>query len=247
MLALKTNAASSVGRARSFRASQAQTGTSPATGPVREGFAVGMGLRADRTTAALRWIAGIDGAVVRGRGAAQLTGELRLPRLAGGWLAMRLKGGLAIGADSVPQLSLRAGGLNTVRGYDFGITPGDALWAAQLDFSRPSRRPVKLIGFVDAGQAGFRSTLRTRAAALGRGNRCLGAGWVDPRRSQPSDHPHRRAWRSVRPGVWFDPMKHAHGHSRLRVTLLLAVGAAWVLAHGRAVGMAALTNAARLP
>ncbi len=129
----------------------------PATDAVREGFAAGAGIRADHSTATSRWIVDVDGTAVSGRGAARAVAEFRLPRIAGGWLAARIKAGAAIGVDSVPQLALRAGGLNTVRGYDFGVARGDALWAMQLDVSRPTRSAVKVVAFIDAGQAGFRT------------------------------------------------------------------------------------------
>jgi hemolysin activation/secretion protein len=61
---------------------------------------------------------------------------------------------VASGIDSVPQLALRAGGVNTVRGYDYGLQQGDAMWSTQLDVRRPGRGAVKLVFFVDAGQAG---------------------------------------------------------------------------------------------
>ena len=110
-----------------------------------------------------------EGLVVAGRGAGSLAAELRFPRLVGGWTTLRLKGGLALGVDSVPQLALRAGGLNTVRGYDFGVEQGDALWAAQLDISKPSKSAVKLVGFIDAGQAGMRSTFGSSKVLSGAG------------------------------------------------------------------------------
>jgi hypothetical protein len=130
----------------------------PATDPVREGFATGAGLRLDHTGIATRWTIDADGAYVAGAGAGRIAAELRLQKLVGGWATLRIKGGLAAGVDSVPQLALRAGGLNTVRGYDFGVAAGDAMWAAQLDVSRPTRSGIKVVGFIDAGQAGNRAT-----------------------------------------------------------------------------------------
>jgi hypothetical protein len=129
----------------------------PPTDPVREGFAAGGGVVVDHSGPRIRWILNSDGAVVAGRAAVRVAGELRFKQLAGQWLTARLKGGLAVGTDSVPQLALRAGGQGTVRGYDFGVARGDALWAMQLDMTKPSRGVVKLVGFLDAGQAGDRS------------------------------------------------------------------------------------------
>lgn len=134
------------------------SGYFPLNEPVREGFAIGSLARLDHTGSSLRWMLQGDGLRVGGRTAARLAGELHLPRLAGGWLSARFRGGIAEGADSVPQLQLRAGGSNTVRGYDFGVTHGDALWSAQFDLSRPGKGTLKPVFFVDAGQAGNRAT-----------------------------------------------------------------------------------------
>ena len=79
------------------------------------------------------------------------------------------QGGLALGSDSVPQLALRAGGINTVRGYDFGVEQGDAMWSTQLDMSKPGRSAVKLVGFLDAGQAGNRTDFGSAAFLSGAG------------------------------------------------------------------------------
>ena len=141
----------------------------PETTPVREGFATGAGLRFEHTGASTRWLLAGEGLVVGGQGGAQLAAELRFPQLAAGWATLRVKGGVALGVDSVPQLALRAGGLNTVRGYDFGVQQGDVLWAAQLDISTPSRSAVKWVGFIDAGQAGFRSDFAASRVLSGAG------------------------------------------------------------------------------
>jgi hypothetical protein len=129
----------------------------PLNEPVREGLAVGGVMRVEHTGTDLRWSLQGEGTGVSGRAAARLAGELRLQRLAGGWLTARIKGGLAAGSDSVPQMLLRAGGINTVRGYDFGVAHGNALWSAQLDVSRPGKGSVKTVFFLDAGQAGDRA------------------------------------------------------------------------------------------
>jgi hypothetical protein len=141
----------------------------PATDSVREGFASGAGIRLDHAGLSTRWMLDGEGLVVAGQGAARLAAEFRFQRLAAGWATVRIKGGLALGADSVPQLALRAGGINTVRGYDFGTETGDALWAAQLDVSRPSRSAVKVVGFIDAGEAGFRSNFGAAKGLSGAG------------------------------------------------------------------------------
>ena len=141
----------------------------PETTPVREGFATGAGLKLDHTGAGMRWMVDGEGLLMGGQGAGRIAAELRFQRLAGGWATIRLKGGMALGIDSLPQLALRAGGLNTVRGYDFGVQSGDALWAAQLDVSRPGKGAVKLVGFIDAGQAWSRANVSAARVLSGAG------------------------------------------------------------------------------
>ena len=168
----------------------------PATMPVREGFASGAGLRFEHTGSSTRWMLDGEGLVVGGQDAGRLAAELRFQQVAGGWATLRVKGGLALGVDSVPQLALRAGGLNTVRGYDFGVEQGDALWAAQLDVSRPSRSAVKVVAFLDAGQAGFRNSFGASRVLYGGG---LGisalGGFVRAELSHPIIETHARGYR----------------------------------------------------
>jgi hypothetical protein len=127
----------------------------PATDPIRNGFAVGPTVRLDHAGPGTSWMLDAEGLDADGAFAGRLAGQLRFKRLASGWMTARLSMGVAAGADLVPQLELHAGGLNTVRGYDFDVARGDALWATQFDVSRPSRSAVKLVGFFDMGQGGM--------------------------------------------------------------------------------------------
>ncbi|HET9275942.1 MAG TPA: hypothetical protein VFN96_07725, partial [Gemmatimonadales bacterium] len=77
------------------------------------------------------------------------------------------KGGLAT-RPTLPQTAFRAGGQGSVRGHDYGIQRGDALWAVQADWS-PLGRTVRPVFFVDAGQAG-------RLDDLGRARVLTGGG-----------------------------------------------------------------------
>ena len=141
----------------------------PANPAVREGLATAVTARVDHGAYGTRWSLTGDAVRVAGRAAVRVAGELRFPALARGWLSARFKGGVASGADSVPQLALRAGGSNTVRGYDFARERGDAMWAAQFDISRPGRGSIKPVVFLDAGQAGQLSALGDAAFLSGAG------------------------------------------------------------------------------
>jgi len=70
--------------------------------------------------------------------------------------------------DPLPQLALRAGGSTTVRGFDYGVQRGDALWALQLDWT-PGRSAVRPVFFADAGQAGSLTALSRQRLLVGGG------------------------------------------------------------------------------
>lgn len=118
----------------------------------REGLAGGGTARLQQLGYRQGWAIQGEVLTVAGETAARLTGEMR-GDLLDGWLTTRVKVGAATGAGAVPQMALRAGGLQTVRGYDFGVESGEALWAVQLDLVPPGRGVLKRALFVDAGQA----------------------------------------------------------------------------------------------
>jgi len=53
--------------------------------------------------------------------------------------------------DSLPQLDLRLGGPQTVRGYDYGVRSGRELWSAQLDLALVRSRLIAPVVFFDIG------------------------------------------------------------------------------------------------
>lgn len=137
----------------------------------REGLAGGGTVRLQQFGYRDGWA--IQGEVlsVAGEAAARLTGEMRR-ELFDGWLTSRVKVGAATGAGTVPQMALRAGGLQTVRGYDFGVATGEALWAVQLGLVPPGRGVLKRTLFVDAGQAATFRGLDNAPVLVG-----IGAGY----------------------------------------------------------------------
>ncbi|HEX3928960.1 MAG TPA: hypothetical protein VHW65_13265 [Gemmatimonadales bacterium] len=125
----------------------------PSNDPVRAGFATGATASIDHTGQRVHWTLDGEALAVAGDAGARIAASLKLPHLVHGWLTAQFKAGGAAGAAAVPQLQLRAGGINTVRGYDFGVEQGNAMWAVQLDASRP-KGAVKPVFFLDAGGAG---------------------------------------------------------------------------------------------
>jgi hypothetical protein len=70
--------------------------------------------------------------------------------------ATRLTFGVAAGvatSESVAQALFRVGGQQTVRGFPYGFTRGQAFWAFRTDWA-PFDGDVRPVVFIDAGQAG---------------------------------------------------------------------------------------------
>lgn len=61
-----------------------------------------------------------------------------------------VRGGLTRGAD-LPQVLLRVGGPQTVRGYPYGVRLGKEFWSAQLDYALFSRGVWTPVVFADVG------------------------------------------------------------------------------------------------
>lgn len=125
-------------------------GLFPPNPPVREGWYGVARSALDHRGLTARWTLAADllageGLVV-GRFSGSAAGRVGPARLA-------LKAAAA-SRDDVPQMLLRAGGPETVRGYEFGARVGEAMWAAQLELTPPPRRFLTPIVFVDAGNAG---------------------------------------------------------------------------------------------
>lgn len=143
-------------------------GRFPGNPEVRDGMAIGALARVDHFTFGSRWSAVVDALAVDGDAGVRAVGEVRIPRVVTRAVTARIKVGIA-STDAIPQLALRAGGINTVRGFDFGTTRGDAMWATQFELMSSGPGTIKPFAFADAGQAG-------RVAAFGDASLLAGAG-----------------------------------------------------------------------
>lgn len=85
------------------------------------------------------------------RSTGRLFGNLRLDTGEGLGATLRLKAGIAT-SPTLRQSLFRLGGLQTVRGFDYGSRRGQAFWSGQLDVS-PFGGRLRPVAFVDAGQA----------------------------------------------------------------------------------------------
>jgi hypothetical protein len=142
------------------------TGLFPPNPPVHEGtFAVISAQARNRGRA--RWSVTADVLGGGGRTTARLYGDF-LRRVGRGMgLTVRLKAGLAT-EPATPQALFRQGGVNTVRGFEYGALRGAAFWAGQLDVT-PFDGRVRPVLFVDAGQASTISRLFSSTAIVGAG------------------------------------------------------------------------------
>ena len=142
------------------------SGVFSANAPVDEGRFVGGRVRLSGT-GAFRWQATADVLGGEGTTTGRAYGEVRRSVGKRRGLTVRVSGGIAT-APTLQQAAFRLGGIETVRGHDYGTRRGQAFWAAQLDVAPfPGRlRPVL---FVDAGQAGGTGSLFSGRVLAGAG------------------------------------------------------------------------------
>lgn len=142
------------------------TGLFPANPPVKEGTFGGAALRLSRV-GALRWNLTADGLRGAGYTTGRLFGDVRWALAARPGLTLRVKAGAA--TEPTPSQSLfRLGGVNTVRGFEYGTRRGPTIWAAQLDLA-PLGGRIRPVVFVDAGQVAALSDLFSSTALVGGG------------------------------------------------------------------------------
>lgn len=141
------------------------TGDFPDNPPIDDGDYATLGLRLEGY-GPLRWWIGGEGiggnGIVSGRAMGQVQHGFGGVRGA----TIRLKAGYA--QREMPQLLFRLGGMNTVRGFDYGALRGQAFWAAQLDVS-PLKGHIRPVLFIDAGQAARARDLFSSQTLVGGG------------------------------------------------------------------------------
>lgn len=102
-----------------------------------------------------------------GRTTGRLFGDVRRSVDAGIGVTLRVKAGIST-EPSFAQSLFRLGGLNTVRGFDYGTLRAPAFWAGQLDIT-PFEGRVGPVVFLDAGQASRLADLFSSPALVGGG------------------------------------------------------------------------------
>ncbi|MGE5926010.1 MAG: ShlB/FhaC/HecB family hemolysin secretion/activation protein, partial [Gemmatimonadota bacterium] len=142
------------------------TGDFPANPPIAEGDYGIASLRVARL-AGIRWSLALEGMAGEGEVTGRIFGDVRYGRGGARGYTVRLKAGVAESA-APPQMQFRLGGMQSVRGFQYGSIIAPAFWAAQLDVS-PLRGTIRPIVFIDAGQAAALDELFESRALVGGG------------------------------------------------------------------------------
>ena len=107
-----------------------------------------------------RWSVTVDALGGEGQFTGRVFGPIR-------GVTFRGKAGIATSTD-LDQMQFRAGGINTVRGFDYSSQRGKAFWAAQLDIA-PIPGRIRPVLFADAGRAADPSDLFNGDVLVGAG------------------------------------------------------------------------------
>jgi len=143
------------------------SGDFPANPAITEGFFVGLTATLDGVAGTGSWRVGAEGLTSDGSVTGRLMGQLR--QRAFGMRGVTLTGRAGVTTDDpFPQSEFRLGGLETVRGFDYGTYRGQAFWSVQGDWT-PFKGNVRPVFFVDIGQAGTASTLFDQKPLVGAG------------------------------------------------------------------------------
>jgi hypothetical protein len=144
------------------------SGRFPLNPGVLEGHFFGAAVRLDGERGFSGWSLTADGLLGEGEEVARLYGEIRQRFGHKRGLTISVKGGMA-STDALPQALFRAGGLRSVRGYDYGSARGQAFWSVQSDFALSQSWGLRPVLFLDAGQAARPGDLFDQEPLLGVG------------------------------------------------------------------------------
>jgi hypothetical protein len=142
------------------------TGLFPPNPPVREATFVGASGRLSGR-GRLKWNLTFDVLGGSGHTVARLLGDVRRTIGSGPRLTLQVKAGAGT-EPGLPQTLFRLGGLNTVRGFEYGTLRGSAFWAAQADVALFGGR-VRPLLFLDVGQTSALDELVSSTALVGAG------------------------------------------------------------------------------
>ncbi|NNG16174.1 MAG: hypothetical protein HKM89_06795 [Gemmatimonadales bacterium] len=143
------------------------SGDFPANPAIRDGLYGALSLGLEGLSGSANWRVGLEGLAGEGDATGRLVGYWRQPLEVGGGLTFQARAGLA-SRPTLPQSQFRLGGLQSVRGFDYGTGRGQAMWAAQMDWAL-NRNWVRPVLFMDAGQVGPADGLFDERVLVGAG------------------------------------------------------------------------------
>jgi hypothetical protein len=150
------------------------SGRFPLNPAILEGNFFGGAARIDGQRGFTGWSITGDALAGQGEGVARVSGEVRQRIGNKRGLTISFKTGIA-SSEALPQALFRAGGLQTVRGYDYGSARGQAFWSVQTDFTLSQSWGFRPVVFLDAGNASSPGEVFTREPLVGAG---IGASFL---------------------------------------------------------------------
>jgi len=143
------------------------SGDFPPNPPVTEGFFVGATATLSGLVGTGTWRLGAGGLGGEEGTTGRFMVELRQRAFGMRGVTLTGRGGVATN-DPLPQMAFRLGGLQTVRGFNYGTKVGQAFWSMQGDWT-PLKGNVRPVLFADVGQTGPLGSVLSQKPLVGAG------------------------------------------------------------------------------
>jgi len=143
------------------------SGDFPPNPDVTSGFFVGLTATLDGMAGTGTWRLGAEGLSGAGTTSGRFMAEVRQRVLGMRGVTLTGRAGIAT-SDTLPQFRFRLGGLQTVRGFNYGTYEGQAFWSVQGDWT-PFKGKVRPVVFADVGQAGAVGSVFSQRPLVGVG------------------------------------------------------------------------------
>ena len=143
------------------------SGDFPVNPDVTAGFFVGLTATLDGMAGTGTWRLGAEGLSGTGTASGRFMAEVRQRAFGMRGVTLTGRAGIAT-SDTLPQFRFRLGGLQTVRGFNYGTYEGQAFWSVQGDWT-PFKGKVRPVVFADVGQAGAVGSVFSQRPLVGVG------------------------------------------------------------------------------
>jgi len=143
------------------------SGDFPPNPAVTEGFFIGVTATLSGVAGTGTWRIGAEGLGGEGATTGRFMAEVRQRAFGMRGITITGRGGVAT-TDPLPQMAFRLGGLETVRGFNYGTYQGQAFWSMQGDWT-PLKGKIRPVLFADVGQAGDLGSVFSQKPLVGVG------------------------------------------------------------------------------